>query len=245
MPVSPEALPLGPGVVVLKHHATGIIALDKPAGILSHPNGPEDESRSLLTAPYDAGRECYQLPDGTEAHLIHRLDSPTSGVILLASDAKVASDLRRRFLTREVEKTYLALVFGVPRRRQELWQDNLHIRREHGQLRTQAGRSGEAAACDMRQVQIITGVPVLTLLELSPHTGRTHQLRVQCQKRRLPIVGDTTYGDFAKNRAFAQKSGLNRLFLHAGKIRVPLQTRGRQDFFEAISTLPDSFLRPR
>lgn len=245
MPVSPEALPLGPGVVVLKHHASGVIALDKPAGILSHPNGPEDEGRSLLTAPYDEGRECYQLPDGTEAHLIHRLDSPTSGVILIARDAKLAADIRRLFLTREVAKTYLALVFGVPRRRQELWQDHLHFRREHGQLRTQTGRSGEAAACDMRQVQIFTGVPVLSLLELSPHTGRTHQLRVQCQKRRLPIVGDTTYGDFTKNRAFAQKTGLNRLFLHASKIRVPLQTRGGKETFEAVSTVPEDFIKPR
>lgn len=245
MPIRPEDLPLGPGVKLLKHHASGIVALDKPIGILSHPNGPEDEPRSLLTAPYDEQRECYLLSGGGEAHLIHRLDSPTSGVILIATDATLAAELRRRFLTHAVEKTYLALVFGVPRRRQECWQDQLQIKREGSQLRTQTGRTGDPAACDMHQLQIITGVPVLTLLELSPHTGRTHQLRVQCQKRRLPIVGDSTYGDFAKNRAFAQKTGHHRLFLHASRVMIPLLGRSGHDRFEAESPIPPAFLKPR
>lgn len=245
MPASPEALPLGPGVGIIKHHPSGLIALDKPPGILSHPNGPEDLTRSLLNTPYDDARECYTLPDGQDIHLIHRLDSPTSGVILLSTDAALAVDLRRSFLTRDVKKTYLALVFGVPRRRQELWEDHLQIKRDGSQLRTQASSKGEPASCDMRQLQIITGVPVLTLLELTPHTGRTHQLRVQCQKRRLPIVGDTTYGDFAKNRTFAQKSSQPRLFLHASSITIQLGKPFTTGTFTASSPTPKAFLKPR
>ena len=245
MPLAPESLPLGPGVVVIKHHPSGIIALNKPAGLLSHPNEPSDSPRSLLNAPYDEASECYLLPDGNEAHLIHRLDSPTSGVILLATNAALATDLRRRFLTREVDKTYTALVFGVPRRRQDLWHDQLHVKRDGGHLRTQTSRQGESAACEMRQLRIITGVPVLTVIELSPHTGRTHQLRVQCQKRGLPIVGDATYGDFAKNRLFIQKSGSPRLFLHASEIRVPIKTGKGQERFDAIAPLPPEFEKPR
>jgi 23S rRNA-/tRNA-specific pseudouridylate synthase len=97
----------------------------------------------------------------------------------------------------------------------------------------------------MRQLQIITGVPVLTLLELTPHTGRTHQLRVQCQKRRLPIVGDTTYGDFAKNRTFSQKSSSNRLFLHASSISIQLGKPFTTGTFTASSPTPKAFLKPR
>jgi tRNA pseudouridine65 synthase len=245
VPVPPEALPLGPGVVVIKHHPSGLLALDKPAGVLSHPNGPEDISRSLLHAPYDPSRECYQLSDGSDAHLIHRLDSPTSGVILLATNAALATELRRRFLTRSVQKTYLALVFGVARRRQELWEDHLQVRRDASQLRTLASSQGESASCDMRQLQIVTGVPVLSLLELTPHTGRTHQLRVQCQKRRLPIVGDTTYGDFAKNRVFTQKTGHTRLFLHAASISIQLEKPFQPGTFTASSPTPAAFLKPR
>jgi tRNA pseudouridine65 synthase len=245
VPASSESLPLGPGVVVLKHHPAGLFALEKPPGVLSHPNAPEDADRSLLRAPYDNARECYLLPNGGEAHLIHRLDSPTSGVILVATDSALAAELRSRFYTRDVKKTYLALVFGVPRRHQELWEDRLQMKKEGGQLRTHSRENGDSATCEMRQLQIITGVPILTLLELTPHTGRTHQLRVQCQKRRLPIVGDTTYGDFTKNRSFARKGSQARLFLHAASISIPLPFAAKPNLFTASSPTPREFQRPR
>jgi tRNA pseudouridine65 synthase len=245
VPFTPDSLPLGPGVLVLNHHPAGVLALDKPPGILSHPNGPEDARRSLLSAPYDSSRESYLLPGGSELHLIHRLDSPTSGVILLAASIPLATELRLRFLTREVEKTYLALVFGVPRRRQDLWQDRLHVKRAGDRLRAASSSGGDSAACAMRHLQTFTGVPVMSLLELSPLTGRTHQLRVQCQKRGLPIVGDSTYGDFSKNRSFAQKTGLQRLFLHAQRISLPLVVAGKPLQFQASSPPPREFYAPR
>jgi len=240
-----KSLPLGLGVRVLHTHPAGLIALDKPPGLLSHPNSPEESARSLLTAPYDPATECYLLEDGSQAHLIHRLDSATSGVLLLALDAALAELVRGRFASREVEKEYAALVFGVPRRRHEAWSDQLNVSHKQGRLRTTASADGEAAQCEMVQQRIFTGQPVLTLLTLLPHTGRSHQLRVQCQKRHLPIVGDATYGDFAKNRLFVQKNGHKRLFLHAHRIALSFQWAKQRQTFSAESPLPPEFNRPR
>lgn len=232
-------------MTVLAHHPDGVVALDKPPGLLSHPNQPADTPRSLLAAPYESGGECYLLPDGARAHLLHRLDSATSGVVLLALDDALAALIKQSFQERAVGKTYLALVFGVPRQRREAWTDRLQVRRGGGRLRVSDDRAGDTASTGMRLLRTLTGTPVLSLLELTPHTGRTHQLRVQCGKRRLPIVGDATYGDFAKNRAFAKAGGMERLFLHAREVIVNCRHRGRDWHFQAASPVPPEFERPR
>ncbi len=245
VPVHPASLPLGPGVTVLGHHPDGVVALDKPPGLLSHPNKPADTTRSLLAAPYESGAECYLLPDGARAHLLHRLDSATSGVVLLATDDALATAIKKSFQERAVQKTYLALVFGVPRQRQESWQDHLQVRRSSDRLRVSNDRDGDTASTGMRLLRTFNGTPVLSLLELTPHTGRTHQLRVQCGKRRLPIVGDATYGDFAKNRTFTKAGGAARLFLHAREVIVNCRYRGRDWRFQATSPASAEFERPR
>ena len=84
-------------------------------------------------------------------------------------------------------------------------------------------------------------VPPLALLRLEPKTGRSHQLRVQCAKRRLPIVGDGTYGDFPDNRAFAKRTGSKRLFLHSHETSFNYDFGGRSHAFKAIAPLPPEF----
>ena len=75
-----------------------------------------------------------------------------------------------------------------------------------------------------------------------PQTGRTHQLRVQCSKRRLPILGDRTYGQFNLNRKITKLSKINRLFLHSAKLKVELTLRDQtQITWEAESSLPTDF----
>lgn len=81
----------------------------------------------------------------------------------------------------------------------------------------------------------------LSLLRLEPHTGRSHQLRVQCARRRLPIVGDQTYGDFARNREFARRTGLKRLFLHSLATSFTYDWQGRACSFAAEAPLPADF----
>jgi hypothetical protein len=93
-----SAAPLGPGVRILRTHPCGLAALEKPAGVLSHPNGPADEARALLAARYDERVQCFTWKDAAGAEhrawLLHRLDSATSGVVLLANRERVADAVR-------------------------------------------------------------------------------------------------------------------------------------------------------
>jgi len=235
------ALPLGRGVTVLARDENGLAALLKPAGVLSHPNAPGDEPRSLVVAAYRLDGECYEV-GGERLWLLNRLDSATSGVILAAADERLARQIREQFRRKEVRKTYAALVFGVPRQAAELWRDRLAVVRRGGQVRASAG-GGMPAECRMTLLKAGTGYPRVSLLQLEPMTGRSHQLRVQCARRKLPIVGDQTYGNFAANRDFAKLAGTKRMFLHSLETAFDYTFLGRTHSFAAGAPLPLEFER--
>ncbi len=234
------ALPLGRGVAVLARDANGLAALAKPAGLLSHPNQRGEEPRSLLQAAYHEEGEYFQLPDPAQRiWLLNRLDSATSGVILVAADPELAAAVRAQFELKRVRKLYAALVFGRPKLPAEDWRDRLTVQRSAGRIRTAPGHI--PAECRMQVTKAGHGRPALSLLRLEPITGRSHQLRVQCAKRGLPIVGDQTYGDFRRNREFARATGVKRLFLHALETSFSYRLGGREFAFSAQAPLPAEF----
>jgi 23S rRNA pseudouridine955/2504/2580 synthase len=228
-------LPLGPGVKLLQRDGNGLAALDKPAGILSHPNAGRESGRALLQADYSLEGEYYQWGAG-RLHLLNRLDSATSGVILAASDPALAEAIGRHFRAKAVGKVYQALVFGRPRAPAEIWRDRLSVEKRAGHIRTGPGRIPAESA-----MKVERSGPGLALLRLEPRTGRSHQLRVQCARRGLPIVGDQTYGDFRRNREFAGRTGSKRLFLHSLETSFDYEFNGRTFHFEARSPLPPEF----
>lgn len=238
-------VPFGPGVRRVECDANGLAALDKPEGVLSHPNAPKDEGRSLVRALYDTGDESFRWrdPAGRERRLwlINRLDSATSGVILAASDGELAREIRAQFRRRRVLKVYEALVFGKPRQAAETWRDSLGVNRQGGRIRAVAGAGSLAAECRMALVRSLPGSPQLSLIQLEPRTGRSHQLRVQCARRGLPIVGDGTYGDFGANRRFARAGGSKRMFLHCLEVAFDYEFGGREHSFAARAPLPPEF----
>jgi 23S rRNA-/tRNA-specific pseudouridylate synthase len=238
-----QGLPFGPGVRLIKADANGLCALEKPEGILSHPNTPKDRGRSLLGTHYDPDDESYCL-DGAGGFeriwLLNRLDSATSGLILLALDREVADAVRRVFRDRKVRKAYRALVFGHARVSRQSWIDRMQVKGKEDSVRA-VDTGPLKAETDMRRLRLLPGPPALTLLELIPRTGRTHQLRFQCGKRHLPIVGDQTYGDFRANREYARRHGSKRLFLHSSSIRLDYRLPGKDVRFVARSALPPEF----
>lgn len=240
-----NSLPAGRGVTLIKSDPDGLAAFSKPAGVLSHPNTPKDQPRSLLDASYDKDGEYFvwSAPDGGQRRLwlLNRLDSATSGVVLVASDESLAREIKELFARHAVTKLYIALVFGRPRVASELWRDRLSVERRGSFVRAGAGQV--PAQSEMRVLAAAAGQPALALLELKPLTGRTHQLRVQCAKRHLPIVGDATYGDFKRNREFAKATGLKRLFLHSVETRLEYSRGGRKVAFRAEAPLPEEFKR--
>jgi 23S rRNA-/tRNA-specific pseudouridylate synthase len=238
-----ESLPLGSGVRLIRVDANGLCALEKPEGTLSHPNSPDDRDRSLFQAEYDPDDESFVIDEDGKMRrvfLINRLDSATSGLILVALDRVVAEAVREAFRRREVDKIYQAFVFGHARSPRQEWIDRMNVKGGGGSIR--AGDSGPyKAETDMRRLRLLPGPPAMSLLELVPKTGRTHQLRFQCAKHRLPIVGDKTYGEFKRNREFARRTGSRRLFLHSSEIRFEYEHSGRSNHFDAKSPLPEEF----
>jgi 23S rRNA-/tRNA-specific pseudouridylate synthase len=238
-------LPLGRGVTVLVHDGNGLAALNKPAGVLSHPNAAGDEPRALLSAHYAMDGEVFEWADeaGTPQRLwlLNRLDSATSGVILAAADGELAAAIRAQFKRKQVRKIYCALVFGAPRTPVELWRDVLAIEKRAGQIRAAAGAGHVPAESRMTIVRAKLTEPRRALIKLEPRTGRSHQLRVQCAKRRLPIAGDQTYGDFRANREFAKLAGTKRMFLHSLETSFDYEWGGRKFAFAAKALLPEEF----
>jgi tRNA pseudouridine65 synthase len=239
-----SAAPLGEGVHILQVDPNGLAAFNKPAGVLSHPNQRGDEPRSLLTCRYDEAAQCYQWKEGDSERrvwLLNRLDGATSGVILLASSETLAQAIKEQFLRKKVRKVYAALVFGKPAERVQLWRDLIAVQRKGGHVRANALAGNIPAATQFQFLDHRQGAFSTSLVRLEPHTGRSHQLRVQCAKRNLPIVGDQTYGDFSLNRAFAKTTGEKRLFLHSLETSFSYEFSGRGHTFKAQAPLPREF----
>lgn len=242
--LTPEALPLGPGVRILKSNQDGLVALEKPTGVMSHPNKSSDQRRSLLTVAYNYTEERYSWNDerGVRQHawLINRLDSPTSGVILVALNEELCHIIKQQFATHRVSKIYTALVKHIPSNAGGIWNDQLKKDLQRGGRVIKGGQRVQAKS-RYQMIKSPTGGFPVSLLKLMPVTGRTHQLRVQCMKHGHPIVGDATYGSFSFNREVASETGVKRLLLHSTETALSYAYKGEVREFSVKSALPEEF----
>jgi 23S rRNA-/tRNA-specific pseudouridylate synthase len=115
------------------------------------------------------------------------------------------------------------------------------VEKRAGKIRTVAHAGHVPAESQMQVVRVKRTEPRLTLIRLEPRTGRSHQLRVQCAKSHLPIIGDQTYGDFARNREFAKLTGTKRLFLHSLETSFTYEWQGKTFSFSAKAKQPPEF----
>ena len=239
-----DQLPLNVGVHLLAYNEDGLVALEKPFGALSHPNVSGDNRRSLLVADYDFEEECYYWTDDTgvsrRAWLINRLDSPTSGVILLGLNLGISQAIKKEFATHHVTKIYYALVRGTPKTPVGEWADNLKKDVRRGNRLVKRGQV-VSAKTRYQTVNSPTGGFPIILIKLLPLTGRTHQLRVQCKMHGLPIVGDRTYGNFSFNKEVAMRTQNKRMMLHSSETIVNYSFKGKVRQFKATSELPEDF----
>lgn len=237
-------LPLNKGVQVLASNEDGLVALEKPAGAMSHPNTSEDIKRSLLVASYDYEGEFYfwKGEDGQERKvwLINRLDSPTSGVILIGLNPDIAKTVKLEFSTRKVTKNYNALVRHQPRNMAGVWTDVISKDLVNNGRKIKNGRQVRAKSSYRIINKPVGGFPI-ALLKFVPVTGRTHQLRIQCKKHGHPIVGDRSYGNFRFNKEIALETGEKRMMLHASEVIVNYAYKGKVRRFRAQSELPQAF----
>ncbi len=180
-----------------------ILVIDKPAGLAVHPGPSTPESLERYLPALRFG--IREVP-----RLVHRLDRDTSGCLVLARHARGASKLGRLFSSAAVKKTYWAIVEGKPAPEGVIDRPLRKITPKEG-WRMAVDRAGQRAVTHYRVLGSSDG---LAWLELSPETGRTHQLRVHCAAEGFPVLGDPVYGRDATTRI--------RLHLHARSVTIPL-----------------------
>ncbi len=236
----------------LIHRDDHLLAVHKPAGLLVH-RSPIDRHETEFALQY-----ARALNDGEHVYPIHRLDRPTSGLLLFARDPDTASALGRALMAGEIHKTYLAMVRG--------WAPEMGLIDEP--LRDKAVDRRDTCEPVLRQAQTryrrlaVTEIPVAiegyassrySLVELQPETGRQHQLRRHLQHISHPIIGDTNYGRTRHNHYFAQRFGAGRLMLAATALSfrhpatgeaVTLTAEPEQSFRAVLSIFGEMPLSP-
>ena len=149
-------------------------------------------------------RVCYNKPGNVYVGLVHRLDRPVGGVMVLAKTSKAAARLSKLFHDRKVEKTYFALTEGVPK--SSNGQLTHYIRKKGNQNISQAfEKEVEDSKLAILDYRVLKTVDNITLVGIRPKTGRRHQIRVQLASIGCPIVGDKKYGSktFNPDRSIA------------------------------------------
>ena len=227
--VASEPLPLE-----ILYQDSDIAVLNKQAGIVVHP-GAGHASGTLVNALL------HHLPDlsgiGGEARpgIVHRLDRGTSGVMVIAKNDVSHQELARQFHDREVEKEYVALVWGVVQAGRRI---DAAIGRDpvHRQKMSARARHAREAVTRITRAHHFRGV---TLCGVAIYTGRTHQIRVHLSAIGHPIVGDSVYGGVHRRvpgdlRAMQR---LDRPFLHAERLAFRHPRDGQR--MEFTAPLPD------
>jgi len=210
-----------------------VVAVAKPTGLVTHTDGRTQEKTAE-----DWFTEKYGVAD---AGYVHRLDRDTSGVVVFAKNAAAYEFLRKAFHDREVRKTYLAFVYGVPKEKKGAINFDIGRSRKDFRLRSAQPKAKGRLRDASTRYEVIGETGDYALLKLSPETGRTHQIRVHLKAIHHPIVGDALY---APNRPLAL--GIARLGLHAYGIDIPLPTGNRvlitapipQDLAPAFAQFP-------
>jgi len=200
---------------MLLHEDPKVLVFDKPAGLAV-------QGGSGVTRSVDHMLEAWRNKKGEKPRLVHRLDRDTSGVLVVARTRLAAARLAEAFRGRDAKKTYWALVSGVPKKREgeiSTWLvreptpegDRVRVAK-HGE------KGADHAVSHYRVVE--QAAQRLSWLEMEPHTGRTHQLRVHAAFIGCPIIGDPKYFEADQNWEFP--GGVqNRLHLHARRIVIP------------------------
>ena len=200
--ITNEILPPPMGGIEYVYNDEQIIIVDKPANMLSVPGRTPDKQDCLIH------RVQKLFP---EARIVHRLDFATSGLMVIAQNRESHRELSRQFENRDIEKTYLAKVFGQPEQTSGVLNQPMRCDWERRPLQIIDHQLGKKALTHWR---IIERLENSCLVELSPTTGRTHQLRVHMQAMGHPILGDELY---AHEAAYSMADRLN---LHAKELII-------------------------
>lgn len=188
------------------------IAINKPAGVLVHRTNIAKDEEELLAV------QLLRDQIGQKVYPLHRIDRPTSGVLLFAKSPETTSLLQPLFPTAAVKKYYLSIVRG-------------HLSEEHGIIdhplkKKLYGELQDAKtefwSLSKTEIPFASSAKYVSsrysLIKLYPHTGRMHQIRRHMAHARHYVIGDTAHGDNKQNTFFRKQLSLNNMLLHAWKL---------------------------
>ena len=231
--VAGEALPLE-----ILYQDADLAVLNKPAGMVVHP-GAGHASGTVVNALLHHVQDLSGIGGEMRPGIVHRLDRGTSGVMVIAKNDAAHQELSRQFHDREVEKEYVALVWGVVQAGRRI---DAAIGRDPANRQRMSARAKHAreAVTRITRAHHLRG---LTLCQVAIHTGRTHQIRVHLSAIGHPIVGDALYGGVHRRVAgdIRAVQRLERPFLHAERLVFQHPRDGRR--MEFTAPLPDDLLR--
>lgn len=212
---NPQIDPINQYLEVL-YEDSAMMAINKPAGIAVHPGHALDEHEPTLLNGIHYLFQERNLPFSSDSTLVHRLDKPTTGCIVVAKDAESFRNLQQQFEDRTIEKLYLAVVYGVPEHTEATIDApigrNLTDRTKMSILKTSVSREAKTS------YRVLDASDNVALLECTLHTGRTHQIRVHLSSIGHPILGDETYGS-SQSKKLAEEFNVEGLCLHAWKMK--------------------------
>ena len=220
-----EALPLR-----IIHEDPDLVVLDKPPGMVVHPAAGHD-SGTLVNALLHHVKDLSGVGGELRPGIVHRLDRGTSGVMVVAKNDRAHQELSRQFHDREVEKEYVALVWGVVHAGRRI---DVPIGRDPNDRQKMSTRARRARTAVTR-VTFARHFKGASLLKVAIATGRTHQIRVHLNAIGHPIVGDPVYGGVHRRvpgnlRAVMR---LERPFLHAARLAFTHPADDRRVTFES------------
>jgi 23S rRNA pseudouridine1911/1915/1917 synthase len=232
--LEPEPIPLR---IIYEDEA--LLVVDKPAGLVVHP-APGHSSGTLVHALLHHCRDLSGIGGVRRPGIVHRLDRGTSGLLVAAKNDRAHRHLSAQFRSHSVEREYLALVRGSPRRERGVIDQPLARHPGDRKRFTANRRLTERGARARRAVthwSVEERLGDVTLLRVRLETGRTHQVRVHLASIGLPVLGDPVYGG---GRAVARALGLDRQALHAGLLGFDHpEGKGRLRF---VSPLPNDLI---
>jgi 23S rRNA pseudouridine1911/1915/1917 synthase len=221
----PEALPLR---IVFEDRE--LVVLDKPAGMVVHP-GAGHSGGTLVNALLHHVRDLSGVGGELRPGIVHRLDRGTSGLMVVAKNDRAHQELARQFADREVEKEYVALVWGVVHAGRRIDAPIGRDPNDRQRMSTKARRARDAVT----RVTYSRDLDGVSLLRVAIATGRTHQIRVHLSAIGHPIVGDSTYGGVRRRTAGHVRAvqRLERPFLHSARLVFTHPADGRRVEFDS------------
>ena len=225
----PEELPLR-----VLHEDADLVVLDKPAGMVVHPAAGHDRG-TLVNALLHHIKDLSGIGGELRPGIVHRLDRGTSGLMVVAKNDRAHQELSRQFRDREIDKEYIALVWGVVQAGRRIDAAIGRDPNDRQKMSTRARRAREAVT----RVTFARHLKGVSLLKVAIATGRTHQIRVHLSAIGHPIVGDPVYGGVHRRvpgnlRAVMR---LERPFLHSARLSFTHPSDGKR--IQCESPLPD------